>query len=701
MFSGEWVSYNWKKAHRNSKGRCLVELFLAVLVMLALIGVSNVVSRFVPFIPVPLIQIGLGVIVALIPSGLHVELEPELFFVLFIAPLLYNDGKHTPRDELWKLRAPILLLAVGLVFITVFVVGYAVHWMIPSIPIAAAFGLAAILSPTDAVAVGALAGRIHMPKSLMRLLEGEALMNDASGLVAFKFAIAAAVTGVLSLPRATVSFFIISVGGLLIGAIIAFLISWLRVVLRRAGMEDVTMHMLIQILTPFMLYMIAEELGMSGILAAVAGGIVHAIERDRAETSMMKLKVVSNSTWTVILFILNGLVFVILGLQIPHVSGIILADPAFNNFKVIGYAAIIFAMLMVLRFAWTFAFTRGSRLLGIGGERSMPGFKMLVMTAFSGVRGAVTLAGAFSIPLVLDDGSPFPERNLIIFLAATVILLSLIVASVLLPLLAKKKESDDEAEREKTDRQIQIQVMTAAIQAVHQERNEENEAAVTSVIADYKQWIQQIRLKGAARRSEPRSREKENELRLLALSEERECARNMLENGQISREHAHQFFKTLDQVELILANRFHLWKMMLKLFFGRLQASFTRKEVALAKLPAADIETLRNIKIRTCEAAISEVKKVRCEDNEQAAVGVISYYSHVLDRLARFPRAVRSHDKRFDERKKELHWVAVQAERDEVQALYEKGVITREAAGRLRGIIREREASMFEQDEIG
>ncbi|MDF2718902.1 MAG: Na+/H+ antiporter, partial [Paenibacillus sp.] len=611
-----------------------MEIFLAVLVLLALIGVSNVISRYVPFIPIPLIQIALGVVVAVVPSGVHLPLEPELFFVLFIAPLLYNDGKHTPRDELWKLRAPILLLAVGLVFITVFVVGYAIHWMIPSIPPAAAFGLAAILSPTDAVAVGALAGRIHMPKSLMRLLEGEALMNDASGLVAFKFAIAAAVTGVFSLPGATVSFFVISIGGLVIGAVIAFLISWLRVVLRRAGMEDVTMHMLLQILTPFLLYMIAEELGMSGILAAVAGGIVHAIERDRAESSMMKLKVVSTSTWSVILFILNGLVFVILGLQIPGVSGIILSDPAFNNFEVIGYAAVIFAMLMVLRFAWTFAFTRGSRLLGIRGERDMPGFKMLVMTSFSGVRGAVTLAGAFSIPLVLEDGSPFPERNLIIFLAATVILLSLIAASVLLPLFSKKKESTDEAEREKSEREIQIQVMTAAIQAVHQERNEENETAVSSVIADYKTWIQQIRLKGVPK-IVPRSREKEAELRLLALSEERECARNMLEDGQISREHANQFFKTLDQVELILANRFHLWKMMLKLFFGRLQASFTRKEVALVKLPAADIETLRNIKIRTCEAAINEVKKVRCADNEQEAVGVISYYNSVLDRLGR------------------------------------------------------------------
>jgi Na+/H+ antiporter len=318
-----------------------LEVFIAVLVMLVLIGVSNVIYRFIPFVPVPLIQIALGAVMTILPLGIHLHLEPELFFILFIAPLLYNDGKHTPRDELWRLRAPILLLSVGLVFATVFVVGYTIHWMIPSIPLAAAFGLAAILSPTDAVAVGALAGRIQLPKSLMRLLEGEALMNDASGLVAFKFAIAAAMTGIFSLHKATLSFLMIAVGGLLVGAVIAFLIILIRQLLRRAGLEDETMHMLLQIVTPFILYLVAEELGVSGILAAVAGGIVHAVEDDRTDQSMPKLKSVSVNTWSVILFILNGLVFVILGIQIPDVTSVIFKDPGFNNYVVIWYAIVL------------------------------------------------------------------------------------------------------------------------------------------------------------------------------------------------------------------------------------------------------------------------------------------------------------------------------------------------------------------------
>ena len=197
-----------------------MDIFLVVLVLLTIIAISNIVNRFVPFIPVPLIQVALGIIAASFPQGLHFELNTELFCFVYRSAA-FNDGKRTPRAELWNLRAPILLLALGLVFATVIVGGYTIHWMIPSIPLAAAFGLAAILSPTDVVAVSALSGRVKMPKGILRLLEGEGLMNDASGMVAFKFAIAAAVTGAFSLAQAF-SFVLISAGGLLSGVVISF-----------------------------------------------------------------------------------------------------------------------------------------------------------------------------------------------------------------------------------------------------------------------------------------------------------------------------------------------------------------------------------------------------------------------------------------------------------------------------------------------
>ena len=340
-----------------------MEFLMIVLLLLAIIGLSNFINHFMPYIPVPLIQIALGVLLAALPLGIHVPMEPELFFILFIAPLLFYDGKNVSRHELWKLRKPILLLALGLVFLTVIVIGYLIHWLIPSIPLSAAFALAAILSPTDVVAVGAISSRVKMPKTIMHVLEGEGLMNDASGLVAFKFAVAATVTGVFSLAEASWSFLLIAIGGLLGGALLAYIIIRLKVLIRRLGMEDVTLHMLIQLLTPFIIFYVIEHFHLSGILSVVAAGIVHAIYRDREQSPNVKLQVVSKSTWTIVIYILNGLVFVLLGLQIPSVSQEIFESPLFNNFEVITYILIITASLLLLRFVWIFAGWWGGWLL--------------------------------------------------------------------------------------------------------------------------------------------------------------------------------------------------------------------------------------------------------------------------------------------------------------------------------------------------
>jgi len=677
-----------------------MEVFVVVLLLLVLIGVSNVIYRFVPFVPVPLIQIVLGAIIAVIPLGIHLPLEPELFFILFIAPLLYNDGKHTPREELWRLRAPILLLAVGLVFATVLVVGYTINWMIPSIPLAAAFGLAAILSPTDAVAVGSLAGRIHLPKSLMRLLEGEALMNDASGLVAFRFAIAAMVTGVFSLQKATVSFLLIALGGLVVGALLAFIIIGIRQLLRRVGLEDETMHMLLQILTPFLLYLIAEEIGVSGILSAVAGGIVHAVESERLERDMPKLKSVSTNTWSVILFILNGLVFVILGFQIPEVTEVIFKDPDFNNYQMLGYAVVIFVMLLVLRFVWTLLFTKGGRMFGKSSKEAAS-FKVLILTTISGVRGAVTLAGAFSIPLYLASGELFPQRDLIIFLAACVILLSLLTASILLPLIAKKRVSADETEKAQIEREWQIQVMQAAVRHLQQESNEENEMALESVIAEYRRMIQQLSTTDNPSRPLPRLRHEEVELRRAALDIERTFVSNKLEQGTITQRHADFYFKMLDQVELILANRFHLWVMIFKKLWGRLKSSFrfVPSEISFSE---QDVMALRGLKIQCSQAVIHQMGPLCTpEIKDDPTECVVAYYNQVLDRLKKIQLAATHKDRAFDDSRKEFHWIAVQAEREEVQSLYEQGTIDRTLAAELRRLIRDREASLYEQDELG
>ncbi|QSF46959.1 Na+/H+ antiporter [Paenibacillus tianjinensis] len=674
-----------------------METFLAVLLLLGLIAASNIVNRFIPFVPIPLIQIGLGVIAAMVPTGIHMSFEPELFFLLFIAPLLFNDGKRTPRDELWNLRAPILLLALGLVFVTVFVAGYAIHWMIPAIPLAASFALAAILSPTDAVAVSSLAGRVHLPGSIHRILEGESLMNDASGLVAFKFAIAAAVTGVFSLPKAALSFVLIAAGGLLIGALLSFLLIRLSVFLRRFGMEDVTMHVLLQILTPFIIYLISEEIGVSGILAVVAGGVVNAIEKDRAVSPQYKLQLVSASTWSVLLFILNGMVFLILGVSVPDVVEVIYHDQSVNNFMVAGYVLVITMLLIVLRFLWIYFYSIfESRRLKV--EQSP--LKSQLITSISGVRGAVTLAGAFSIPLTLGDGSLFPQRDLIIAIAAGVILMSLLIASVLLPLLAEKEETAAVILKEGTgnpELAARSVVIDAGMTMLRSLVTESGGGQAQPALLEFTDKID--RLCGLKTENDPKAEQFRRlgiEARLSGLEAERTELRRMTENGMLPAPVAVKMEELLDHKEAVLCRRFdtqvkfsltEIQRLLSGIFSGRLNGSEGRQVIQNA-------EEARKAKIAMCQAAVTAVSSGINENNREAAQLVIDKYEKMESRLEQGDGW--SKEGVIDDQNFELKLKAIQEQRDTVQQMYQNGAINLKIAGKLRRFVDQLETSIWE-----
>ncbi|WP_019911585.1 Na+/H+ antiporter [Paenibacillus sp. HW567] len=672
-----------------------METFLAVLLLLGLIAVSNIVNRFIPFVPIPLIQIGLGVIAAMVPTGIHMSFEPELFFVLFIAPLLFNDGRRTPRDELWNLRAPILLLALGLVFVTVFVAGYAIHWMIPSIPLAVSFALAAILSPTDAVAVSALAGKVHLPKSIHRILEGESLMNDASGLVAFKFAIAAAVTGVFSLPKATVSFVLIAAGGLLAGALLSFLLIRLSVFIRRFGMEDVTIHVLLQILTPFIIYLICEEIGVSGILGVVAGGVMYAIEKDRAVSPQYKLQLVSASTWSVLLLILNGLVFLILGVSVPDVVKVIYRDSSLNNFMVAGYVLAITALLIVLRFLWVYAYslweTRRRKV-----EKAP--LRSQLITSISGVRGAVTLAGAFSIPLVLGDGSPFPQRDLIIALAAGVILMSLVIASIFLPLLADKEETVVVETRvlnsELTARSV---VIDAGMSMLRSLISENPQPMNQPALLEFTDKIDRLCARKTGDDPEAEHfRQLGVQAKRNALAAERSELRRMLDNGTIAVPVASKMEELIDHKEALMCKRldtqfkFSLTEIQ-RLFSGLFSGKLNGDEGRQAALNA---ESARVAKISMCQAAVAAVSAGMNEENRLASQKVIDKYEQMETRLSEGDGWIK--DGVVDDQRLELKLQAIQEQRNTVQMMYQNGAINLKIAGKLRKFVDQLETAIWE-----
>jgi CPA1 family monovalent cation:H+ antiporter len=418
-----------------------VDVVASILGLLLAVVISAFAARLLPVrIPAPILQMVIGV--GFSYAGFQVGFDSHLFLLLFIPPLLFLDGWRIPKGAFFRDWRPILALATGLVVFTVVGVGLFVHWLIPAVPLAVAFALAAILSPTDPVAVGAMTSGTPLPSRLMHILEGEALLNDATGLVCFSFAVQAAITGHFSVASASLSFAAIAGGGAAVGIGVTWAIGRLNAMLvKRTGEEPAT-QILISLLMPFAAYSVAEHLHVSGILAAAVAGIaMHYGElagRPQAATRMQR-----NAVWDTVQATLNGVIFVLLGEQLPDLLEDLpeaaQATGAGGALRLCGYLAAITLMLVALRFFWVWAAMHLTLMQRArqGRPSSKPPTRMLAITATAGVRGAITLAGILTLPEIARDGVPFPARNVAIFLAFGVIVFSLLFAAIGLPLLTR------------------------------------------------------------------------------------------------------------------------------------------------------------------------------------------------------------------------------------------------------------------------
>lgn len=423
-------------------------LHLIFLLLLA-VGISRILANVVP-LPLPILQILMGSALALPPFNMGVELRPEIFMLLFIPPLLFYDGWKIPKREFTEHGAEMTAMSLVLVLIILVVVGYFIHWLLPAIPLGASFALAAILSPTDALAVIAIAqGRL--PRHMSHQLEGEAMMNDATGLVSFKFALAAAITGTFSLVTVTGEFFVIALGGLAIGAGLSWSVGKIKQWMTARDLFDPATYVVMILLLPFAAFFLAEHAGMSGILSAVAAGMV------QSRIDMLPVKtttrILNRSIWEMLDFSFNGLVFLLLGLQFPRIVDRVWEASGHGSYSMpmlIFSALAIMTLLLVVRFAFVFAYhwseARVRRALGKPVE-AKPLRLFSALSAVAGVRGAITLAGVLSIPLLIGD-TPFPGRDLMIFLAAAVIILSLLIGALGIPFFLKQLPNNDFEEHE-------------------------------------------------------------------------------------------------------------------------------------------------------------------------------------------------------------------------------------------------------------
>jgi Na+/H+ antiporter len=514
-----------------------MEAISIVMILMIAVVVSGILSRMLPFaVPLPLVQIAFGAAIAFV-ADLGVTLHPDIFFLLFIPPLLFLDGWRIPKEGLFRDKGTILELAFGLVIFTVVGVGLLINWMIPSMPLAVAFALAAIVSPTDPVAVSAIADRVPIPKRLMHILEGESLLNDASGLVCMRFAVIAALTGTFSPFDASLTFLWLAVGGIAIGAGVTWLVNRLKNrVIRHFG-EDTGSQILISLLIPFIAYLTAEHVHASGILAAVAAGLVMSYSEQTGQ-ALATTRIRRTGVWDIVQFALNGAMFVLLGEQFPKIiagaADVVRETGHHDPAWMIVYVLAINFALAALRLLWVwvslkFTMYRAARK---GQKPQSPGWRLIAATSLAGARGAITLAGILTLPLTLNDGMPFPARDLAIFLAAGVIIFSLIGASIGLPFLLKGTELPPEPREQREEDRARVAAAEAAIRAVETAQHaltqkhgdaERHASAAVLIIEIYRQRVAGYSAEDVDdEQSRRRTREIDRELWMNGFRAERE-----------------------------------------------------------------------------------------------------------------------------------------------------------------------------------
>ncbi|WP_315919731.1 Na+/H+ antiporter [Mesorhizobium sp. SP-1A] len=521
-----------------------MQIAVLIFVLLILVVISGAASRLVR-VPLPVLQIALGAALAWPVGGIHIAVEPELFLLVFIPPLLFRDAFAAPKRELWELRRPIVALAVGLVCFTVLGFGYALHWLVPSVPLAVAFALAAVVSPTDAVAVSSIVDRNSVPSRLMHILEGESLLNDASGLVMFRFAVAAVLTGHFSIASASASFLYAVVAGVLCGVVALFVVTKSLKLIGRIGGVPTEVQVILMVLLPFAAYLMAEAVEASGILAAVAAGLLVGRFTFIGNISVAA-RIQANSFWSMLAFIFNGAVFVLLGLQLPDIIRRVPPEISSRHAVIEPVATMLLLTLclIVLRYLWIWASDTGAVLLArLRGTTARPfGVRVRLAGSVAGVRGAVTLAGILSLPFALPDGAPFPARDAVIFLAAGVIICSLLLASLTLPVIAKGLVEPGEDTAAIEERRAWIAAADAAIaylegMAAVQDDDPQAElrsAAAQSIIAGYRSRIATCDEADDVRKQARQSAEVETRLRLAAIKVEHEVLRQMLKRREIN-----------------------------------------------------------------------------------------------------------------------------------------------------------------------
>jgi CPA1 family monovalent cation:H+ antiporter len=468
-----------------------VETLTLVLLVLVAVLISSVLSRFIPRVSTPLVQIGLGVAWYFTPFLPNIALDSQLFIILFIAPLLYLEARNIDRSRLARSLGPAMSLAIGLVLVTMVVSGFLLHAMWPIVPLSAAFALGAALGPTDAVSVAQIGKEAQLSDRQYSVLQGESLFNDAVSIVGFQTAVAAGMTGVFSPVDFSLNVVKSFVLGIIIGVIVGLLFNSLFLLLRRTGLETMTTRISMELFLPFCSYALAEEMGVSGILAVVATGLVLTYQNRGTGGDVARTNLVSNSVWQFLEFTLNGSVFVLLGMELPIVMRSSFESKEVSLLALAGIVLLLLLISLVLRFFWVAGMLRATKDSVTHHRRHMTPtrWKSAAIMTFGGPKGAISLALILTIPYAIDNGQPLSIRNSLLFITAGFITASLILANIMLPLLAPRGVDSRGIDYVNA----QIEVIRRTISKITKLEDATNHAVMRQILRSYNDRVERVK----------------------------------------------------------------------------------------------------------------------------------------------------------------------------------------------------------------
>jgi CPA1 family monovalent cation:H+ antiporter len=454
-----------------------------ILICLVAIGLLSILARKIR-IPYPILLTVGGVVLALVPGLPAIHLEPQLVFNLFLPPLIYPAAFYTSwRDFRANLR-PILFLAIALVLLTMTAIAFVFHYL-TGLPLGVGFVFGALISPPDAVAALAITHNLRVPRKIVVILEGESLVNDATSFISFRFAVAAVLTGTFSLNQALVQFLVVATGGICVG----LAIGWLATQVQKR-MDDPPVQTMFSLLTPYVAYFSGEALHVSGILAVVIAGMYYGWRAPRIVSGRMRLQAIP--VWEMVVFVLNGVLFMLIGLELPQV---IHGLPATSAAGVANLAILILATIVLVRFVWMFGANFLPRLLNRAVRHGTPApWQHTALIAWTGMRGADSLAGALAIPFALSDGAPFPGRNLILLLTFCVIFGTLVLQGLTLSPMIGWLQIVDDRITEKEERLARLKANQAALARLDamESLNRTKPEAVERLRSEYIDRIRQL-----------------------------------------------------------------------------------------------------------------------------------------------------------------------------------------------------------------